>query len=171
MQKGHVGSRWASQVQRDWTKTAIGWERFEATLLYTLAAVDPFLIRALALAPGQRVLDFACGSGEPTLAIAPLVAPGPVLGFDLSAPMLRVPRRRARLRGARNVAFRHGDISRIRLPRFDRIVSRFGLMLVEDVSATLRRLRGLLRPRGRIALAVWGPLNGNMSFRIRADVS
>ena len=171
MQKGHSSRRWIGQVQRDWKKSAIGWERYETTLLHTLAAVDPFLIRALALAPGHRVLDFGCGSGEPTLAIAPLVAPGSVLGLDLSTPMLAIARRRARLRGSRNVEFRRGDISRVRLRRFDRIVSRFGLMFVEDVPATLARLRGLLKPGGRIALAVWAPLDRNAAFRIRAEVS
>jgi SAM-dependent methyltransferase len=171
MKKERIGARWTGQLQRDWTKTAVGWERFEPILLYTLSAVDPFLIRALALAPGQRVLDFACGSGEPTLAIAPLVAPGSVLGLDVSAPMLAIARRRARLRAAPNVEFRRGNITRVRLPRFDRIVSRFGLMFVEDVPATLQRLRGLLKPGGRIALAVWGPLDRNTSFRIRGEVS
>ena len=171
MNNAHSGRPWIGQVQRDWKKSAIGWERYETTVLHSLAAVDPYLIRALALAPGHRVLDFACGSGEPTLAIAPLVAPGPVMGVDLSAPMLAIARRRARLRGMRNVEFRRGDIARIRLPRFDRIVSRFGLMFVEDVPATLRHLRGHLKPGGRIALAVWGPPDRNTAFRIRAEVS
>jgi SAM-dependent methyltransferase len=98
-----TGRGWTSQVRRDWTQAAAGWERHEASFLYSLAAVDPFLIRVLELEPGHRVLDFACGSGEPTLAIVPLVAPGVVLGLDVSGPMLAIARRRARLRGIHNV--------------------------------------------------------------------
>jgi enediyne biosynthesis protein CalE5 len=158
-------------VRRDWTQAAAGWERHEASFLYSLAAVDPFLIRVLELEPGHRVLDFACGSGEPTLAIAPLVAPGVVLGLDVSGSMLAIARRRARLRGIHNVRFRRADIARVRLPRFDRIVSRFGLMFVEDVPATLRHLHGSLKPGGRIALAVWGPIERNALFRIRAEAA
>jgi hypothetical protein len=50
--------------------------------------------------------------------------------------------------------FRRADIARVRLPRFDRSVSRFGLMFVEDVPATRRHLHASLKPGGRIALAV-----------------
>lgn len=172
MGSGLTGQQWTRQVRRDWIDAALGWERNEARLLYSLAAVDSFLVRALDLAPRQRVLDFACGSGEPSLAIAPLVSPGPVLGLDLSAPMLAIARRRAKTRGIRNVRFRRGDIARARLlHRFDRIVSRYGLMFVEDIPGTLARLRAMLKPGGRIALAVWGPIERNALYRIRAEAA
>jgi len=69
------GARWVRQVRRDWNRAATAWERWETQVLHSLAAVDPALLRALALRPGQRVLDFGCGSGEPALAIAELVSP------------------------------------------------------------------------------------------------
>jgi SAM-dependent methyltransferase len=163
------GRAWASQVRRDWATAAKVWESWEPQLLYSLAAVDPHLIRALELAPGHRVLDFACGSGEPTLALAPLVAPGQVVGVDLSTPMLAIARKRARLRRAANVRFLRGDIARSRLPgRFDRVVARYGLMFVDDVPLTLERLWRALKPGGRIALAVWGPIERNPFFQVRA---
>jgi hypothetical protein len=37
-----TGRGWTSQVRRDWTQAAAGWERHEASFLYSLAAVDPF---------------------------------------------------------------------------------------------------------------------------------
>ena len=163
------GRAWVAHVRRDWTEGARVWERWEPQVLHSLSAVDPHLFRALELAPGHRVLDFGCGSGEPSLAIAPLVAPGQVVGVDLSAPMLAVARKRARLRRAGNVRFRRGDIARLRLGgRFDRVVSRYGLMFVEDVGLTLEHLRRSLRRGGRIALAVWGPLERNPFFHVRA---
>jgi SAM-dependent methyltransferase len=170
MAVGSTRGRWSARVRRDWDRTAEGWERYESHYLYALAAADPALFRALALRPGHRVLDIACGSGEPGLAIAQLVAPrGSVLGLDVSPAMLAIARRRARSRGVRNIRFRAGDIARFRAPRarFDSAVSRFGLMFVQDVGATLDRIRAALKPGGRVALAVWGPAARNPTFAIR----
>ncbi len=147
-----------------WDRATLRWERFEPHFLHSLAAVDPALFRALALAPGRRMLDVGCGSGEPSLAIAQLVAPrGRVLGLDLSPAMLAIARRRARQRGVTNVRFRAADIGRVRLAggRFDGVVSRFGLMFVGDVARALGTMRAALRPGGRAAFAVWGPMARN----------
>lgn len=155
-----------------WDRATRRWERFEPHLMYSLAAVDPTLFRAVRLSPGQRVLDLACGSGDPSLAIAQLVAPrGSVLGLDVSPRMLAIARRRARQRGIRNVRFRAGDMGRVRLPggRFHAAVSRFGLMFVEDVPACLAAIRAALGPAGRAAFAVWGPGARNPLWKMQAE--
>lgn len=163
------GGAWVRRVRREWTASAQAWERWEPALVASLSAVDGHLFRALELAPGHRVLDFGCGSGEPTLALAPLVAPGEVIGVDLSAPMLATARRRARLRHADNVRFLRGDIARMPLPgRFDRVLSRYGLMFVDDIPLALEHLRRAMKPGGRIALAVWGPIESNAFVQVRA---
>jgi len=164
------GAHWIRQVRRDWTEAAQTWERWEPQVLHSLAAVDPTLFRALDLRPGHRVLDFGCGSGEPSLAIAQLVAPrGTVLGLDIAQPMVETARRRAKLRGIRNARFRRGDVAHAKLDgRFDRVVSRYGLMFVDDVPLALERVGRSLKPGGRLALAVWGPEDRNPFFRVRA---
>ena len=164
-----AGAAWVRRVRREWTASARAWERWEPELVASLSAVDAHLIRALELAPRHRVLDFGCGSGEPTLALAPLVAPGEVVGVDLSAPMLATARRRARLRHADNVRFLCGDIARMRLPgRFDRVVSRYGMMFVDDIPLALEQLRRVMKVGGRIVMAVWGPLESNAFVQVRA---
>jgi ubiquinone/menaquinone biosynthesis C-methylase UbiE len=117
--------KWVAQVRRDWIEAAESWEQWEPQILQSLSAVDPYLIRALEPAPGQRLLDFGCGSGEPTLTIAPLVAPGRVVDLDLSPAMLEIARRRARRRDLSNVRFVRGDVAHARLRgKFDRVVAR-----------------------------------------------
>jgi SAM-dependent methyltransferase len=141
--------------------------------MHSLASLDPVLLRALELAPGQRVLDFGCGMGEPTLSIARWVAPrGTVLGLDVSATMLDVARRRARSLLIRNARFRRGDITRFDpgRQRFDRVVARFGLMFTDDVPGALSNIHRLLRPGGRVAFAVWAGERENPSFALSARI-
>ena len=141
--------------------------------MQALSAVDPALLQGLALRPEDRVVDFACGTGEPSLTIARLVPRGRVLGIDIAEPMLEIARRRARRFGIRNVAFRQGDIARYRhrgAPA-DAVISRFGLMFVDDVPNALQRMRAALRRGGRIAISAWGPAAENPGSVIRAEAS
>jgi ubiquinone/menaquinone biosynthesis C-methylase UbiE len=163
------GARWLSQVESTWNEAASGWERWEAVLLNGLRGVDPWLIRAIEPRAGQRILDFACGIGEPTLCIAPMVEPGGrVLGVDLARRMIEVARRRARAAGVRNARFLASDVARLpaREGRFHAIVSRYGIMFPENVPGLLAALRARLRPGGRLALAVWGPRLRNAYFDV-----
>jgi SAM-dependent methyltransferase len=87
--------------------------------------------------------------------------------------MLAIARLRARQRGVTNVRFRVADLGRTRLPRahYHGVVSRFGLMFVEDIPRVLGILRAALRPRGRAAFAVWGPMGRNPVSRLSADAT
>ena len=128
-------------------------------------------MRTTGLEVGDRVVDFGCGSGEPSLALARYVGPkGQVLGVDVSVPMLEVARRRTRMAQLDNVRFRRGDLAafRYRGSRFDVAVSRFALMFASDLDTALGNVRDALRRGGRAAFAVWGSLEQNPSIAIRA---
>jgi SAM-dependent methyltransferase len=62
------------------------------------------------LRPGMRVVDCGCGAGNLTLGLAELVAPGEVVGFDISERAIDEARRRASARGLTNVQFFHGSV-------------------------------------------------------------
>ena len=170
-----AGAAGHERTERElWNERAAAWEKFEAVLMNALNSVNPFLFRALELAPGQRVLDLGCGTGDPALATAQWVGPrGRVLGLDNSEGMLAVARRRARLLELGNVTFRRADMDRLRLParRFHRAVARYSLMFTDHPVAVLSAVRSSLVPGGILAAAVWGPIKKNPVAIIREEAA
>jgi ubiquinone/menaquinone biosynthesis C-methylase UbiE len=140
-----------------------GWDRaagdYESLWQAQLAGAQAALLSAAALRPGQRVLDVACGTGLASFAAARVVgAGGRVVGVDLSERMVEVARRHAARAGAACTSFERMDAQRLVLPDagFDAALCALGLMYMPDPHAALREMRRVVRPRGRIALAVWG---------------
>jgi SAM-dependent methyltransferase len=71
--------------------------------------------------------------------------------------MMEVARRRGAEIGLENVDYRVMDAERIELDAdsVDGVLCRFGYMLMPDAAAALAETRRVLRPGGRLALAVW----------------
>src|SRR5262245_11313046 len=144
---------------------APGWERRRARIEEGAAPVREWLLRALAPAPGDTVLELAAGVGDTGLEAAAAVGPeGRLISTDLTPAMVEVARRRAAQVGAANVEHRVMDAERIDLPEgsVDGVLCRFGYMLMADPAAALAGTRRVLRPGGRLALAVWGPPERNL---------
>jgi ubiquinone/menaquinone biosynthesis C-methylase UbiE len=117
-------------------------------------------VARLGLEPGARVLDVCCGSGASAIPAAQAVgATGSVLGVDLAQGLLEIARRKAALKGLRNVEFRVGDMLDLGLPAdgFDAVVCVFGIFFVPDMAAAVRALWKVVRPGGRLAITTWGP--------------
>ena len=82
--------------------------------------------------------------------------------------MLEAARRRGAELGVANVDYRVIDAERIELDddSVDGVLCRFGYMLMADPAAAFAETRRVLRPGGRLALAVWGALERNPFFAI-----
>jgi len=122
----------------------------------------PRVADAAGLGPGQRVLDVACGTGVLTRASAERIGPsGAVVGLDVNDGMLAVARRLAP-----ELEWRQGRAEALPLePRsFDAVVSQFGLMFFEDRAAALGEMMRVLRPGGRLAVAVWHSLERSPGY-------
>jgi SAM-dependent methyltransferase len=152
-----VDARLQRRVQR------YGWDRavdaYAAHWHAALAGVQAEMLAAAAPAPGEQVLDVACGTGVVTLAAADAVgARGRVVGVDLSQRMVAAARRRAEAPRRHHVSFDRMDAEQLALPdaSFDLGLCALGLMYLPDPGAALRELHRVLRPGGRAALAVWG---------------
>ncbi len=115
----------------------------------------PFLLRAARLAPGQRVLDVATGTGIAAEAALNAVGPaGSLLATDMSPEM--VGKARKRLEGSRNaaVAVEDGQALSLTDKSFDAVLCSLGLMFFPDPARALAEFYRVLRPGGRAAVSV-----------------
>jgi ubiquinone/menaquinone biosynthesis C-methylase UbiE len=138
---------------------APGWERWRARIEETTAPVRKWMIGELAPRPGDRVLELAAGAGDTGFEAAAIVGEhGRLISTDFSPAMVGVARRRGADLGLANVQFRVMDAERVELDAdsVDGVLCRFGYMLMPDPAAALAETRRVLRPGGRLALAVWG---------------
>src|SRR5512141_1113324 len=100
-----------------------------------LASAQNELLSLASLAPGERVLDVACGTGLVTLNAARAVGPrGRVLGVDISGQMVETARRRAASQGLLNVGFERMDAENLDLPdaSFDVVLCSLGLVYAPE---------------------------------------
>jgi ubiquinone/menaquinone biosynthesis C-methylase UbiE len=139
-----------------------GWDLaagdYEPLWQVQLACAQAKLLACASLAPGERVLDVACGTGLVSFAAAQAVGPaGSVLGIDISGNMVDAARRRAEERKV-PIAFARMDAEELALPdaAFDVALCSLGLMYMPDPERALREMRRVLRPGGRVVVAVWG---------------
>ena len=147
-----------------WEAAATGWARRQETIRELGMPVSHWMLDALILQPGQRVLELAAGLGETGLLAAELVAPvGGVIISDHAEAMLDAARERASADGLSNVEFQVLDAEWIDLPvgSVDAVLCRWGYMLMADPEAAVRETRRVLRPGGRLALAVWDAIERN----------
>ncbi len=148
----------------NWEEAASGWVRRQEELRELAAPVSHWMIEAIDPQPGQRVLELAAGLGETGLLAAELLAPlGGVLISDQAEAMLAGARERASALGLTNVELKVLNAEWIDLPlaSVDAVLCRWGYMLMADPATALSETRRVLRPGGRVALAVWDTLEQN----------
>lgn len=154
----------ANAAQAEYWNAQAGptWAEQQAPLDRQLQPLGRRGMEALALQPGERVLDVGCGAGATTLELAAAAAPGgEAVGIDISRPLLDVARRRAA--GASGVRFLEGDAQTYPFEpgSFDAVFSRFGVMFFADPPAAFASLRRALRPGGRLAFVCWRAMSEN----------
>ncbi|MGY1837055.1 methyltransferase domain-containing protein [Blastococcus sp. SYSU DS0510] len=106
-----------------------------------------------ALRPGLDLLDVGCGPGTITVDLAARVAPGRVLGLDLSADPLDEARTAADRAGV-EVTFAVGDVYALDLPdaSFDVVHAHQVLQHLTAPVAALREMARVCRPGGLVAV-------------------
>jgi ubiquinone/menaquinone biosynthesis C-methylase UbiE len=124
-------------------------------------AMTEAIVREAQVAPNMRVLDVACGTGEPAISIATeLNGTGEVVATDISPEPLKIGEARARERGLNNIRFQQADVHHLPFAdgSFDRVTSRLGAMFFADLPKALREVCRVLKPGGRAILLAWGAM-------------
>jgi len=143
------------------------WERRRTDIEEISIPVREWMVRELAPRDGDTVLELAAGTGDTGFeAAAAIGGRGRLLSTDFSPTMLEAARRRGAELGVENVEYRVIDAERIELDddAVDGVLCRFGYMLMADPAVALAESRRVLRPGGRLTLAVWGPPERNPFF-------
>jgi len=151
--------KYSDESYKEYTRTS--WNETAELYRKAMRLFEPYGFDLLArVNPKIResVLDLATGPGEPALSIARMVGPeGRVVGVDLSERMVELATRIAKERRIPGLTFLAMDAEKLDFPNesFDLVTSRFGFQIFTNPETVAREAYRVLRPKGRIGLAVW----------------
>lgn len=141
----------------EWEAMAPGWDRRREYLREFSQPVTDWMVAHLDPQPGQTILELGAGTGEAGFAAARLIgSTGRLISTDLPPSMVGVAKRRAMELGIQNAEFRVMDAQAMDLESrsVDGILCRWAYMLMPDPGAALAESRRVLRPGGKLSLAV-----------------
>jgi ubiquinone/menaquinone biosynthesis C-methylase UbiE len=148
-----------------WDKMSAGWHSWREYMWEQTAPVREWLVSELDPKPGDTILDVAAGVGDTGFAAAEKIAPeGRLISTDFSSGMVDAARKRADELGVTNAEFKQLDAEKMDLEddSVDRVLSRWGYMLMADPAAALEETNRVLRPDGRLVFAVWASADKNL---------
>jgi ubiquinone/menaquinone biosynthesis C-methylase UbiE len=140
-----------------------------------VVAVRQQVLRALALQPGERVLDVGSGPGFLAAEMAAAVAPGgTVCGIDISEAMLSMAHGRTSIESpAADLIYELADARRIPFPdnHFDVGVATQTYEYMDDLPTAFTELYRVIRPGGRVLVldTDWDSIVWHSSDRARME--
>jgi ubiquinone/menaquinone biosynthesis C-methylase UbiE len=146
------------QQEAFWAQSVDFWRQNDEMEARLTRPVSERMLDMAGVSAGMRILDVACGRGEPALPAAHRVGErGWVLAVDLMEGMLNVARERASREGLKNVEFRVADAEALQVGEqaFDVATLRWGLMYMRDPERALESIHRALKPGGALVIASW----------------
>jgi SAM-dependent methyltransferase len=160
-----------ADVEQGFKVAGTGPQAYERYLVPAVfAACADQLLEFAPVAPGQRVLDVACGTGiVARKASARVGGAGAVVGVDVNEGMIEA----AKAAGEPGTVTWHvADASAMPLPdaSFDVAYCQHGLQFFTDRARALSEMHRVLVPGGRVAVAVWRALEHSPAYVALAQV-
>ncbi|MDN3640874.1 class I SAM-dependent methyltransferase [Simiduia curdlanivorans] len=117
----------------------------------------------------STVLEFGCGSGATAIFHAPFVEH--VVATDISGKMIEATEQKAKEAGVKNISFRQGTLSNLKLQHesFDVVLGLNVLHLLEDVDGAIAKVHQLLKNGGVFVSST--SLMGEIHFAFRWLIS
>ncbi|GGX40836.1 methyltransferase domain-containing protein [Saccharospirillum salsuginis] len=128
----------------------------------------PIVAAAAQVDAGHKVLDVACGTGALACAVNERVGPeGSVTGLDPNDEMLTVARSKQP-----DIEWQEGAAEELPFDdaTFDAVVSQFGFMFFDNKEVALREMMRVLKPGGRLALAVCDGLDHSPGYAVLTEL-
>ena len=166
-------AKYKNAQREQWNKDGAAWRRWTPTLERWYGVATRQMLDLARIQPGQRILDIAAGAGEPAVSAAERVGPGGyVLATDISEGIVELALQVARERGLTQIATRAMDGEKLDLPdaSFDAVLCRLGLMYMPHPVTALCEWRRVLRPGGRVAVAVFSTPDRNSWGALPASI-
>ena len=145
-----------------WDQKAVFWDQLHGDEgnVFHRSLVSPAVERLLALTPGERVLDIACGSGQMARRIAALGCK--VTAVDFSAALIERAKARGQS-GGEPIQYSVADatdedaLAALGEGQFDAVINTMAVMDMPVIAPLFRAARRLLRPGGRLIIATAHP--------------
>jgi SAM-dependent methyltransferase len=151
------------------------WTRLQVRLDALFEPLTAALLSAVAIEPGESIVEIGCGCGDLTLLAAQAASQsGHIFAIDISTRMLeRAKSREYECRAISSLAPIQWHESDAMLypfePHADLAISRFGVMFFADPVQAFRNIKQCLKPDGRLAVLCWAPLAENDWIQIPLD--
>lgn len=166
------GRRALERQRQAWDRSAQAWAKWDGFLMEWLRPVADAILEAACLKEDYRVLDVGCGTGGLGLIAAAKVVRGEVVGVDFAEGMVQVAGRKAESLTIKNYKAQVAEASQLPFEEntFDTVLGRHAVMLFQNRESGVKKLALVLKPRGRLVLSSWGPMERNpwMTVGIRA---
>ncbi len=166
-------AKYKNAQREQWNKDGAAWRRWTPALERWYGVATRQMLDLARIQPGQRILDVAAGAGEPAVSAAERVGPsGYVLATDISEGIVELALQVARERGLKQIETRAMDGEKLDLSdaSFDAVLCRLGLMYMPHPVTALREWRRVLRPGGRVAVAVFSTPDRNSWGALPASI-